>query len=206
MKKACVAALCFVLVCLVLVHGTLALPELNSVFQYVQGLLENGTPREDRSVMKVELLSDGTTQNLYPGGTVARSFYVKNSGTMGAYFRLVYALQYDEQSWSKLTVNFKADKSFTQCGWQDITIGSTPYKMMVFTYTKALEAGKQSPAVELTMTMNEAMTSEEMSRYRSDFLQTQVLAIECKSFTDGNYTTAEAALEAALPLDKLNPF
>lgn len=205
MKKAILAALVFIVVGFALVNGTFALPDLDEVFKTVTQLLEKGIPEPGGGTIDVALVSDNTPQQLYPGGTASRTTSVQNQGSKAVYFRLCYAIQYDESSWNKLTITFDAP-GHEQTGWRDITIGNTPYKMMVFTYTKDLAAGDYSPAVTLTIAMDDTVTSEEISRYRADFLQTQVLAIDPKPFTDKDITTAEDALDLALPLDTLNPF
>lgn len=207
MKKAILAALVFIVVGFALVNGTFALPDLDEVFAFVQQLGESlGLPTQDASgTIDVALVSDDTPQQLYPGGAASRVTRVKNQGTSPVYFRLCYAIQYDESSWNKLTIDFDTE-GYESTGWLDITIGNTPYKMKVFTYTKALPTGKISPDVKLTIAMEDSVTSEEISRYRSDFLQTQVLAIDPTPFTDANITTAVGALDLALPLKTLNPF
>jgi len=208
MKKALLAALCFIIVSLMLVNGTFALPDFSEVFQVVAELFENGIPEHGGpgTAVHVDLVSDNTPQSLYPGSEVSRAFRVNNLGTGDVYFRLVYAVQYDAESWPHLNIRFTAGSGFAEHAWKDITIGSTPYKMKVFTYTDALPAGSASPEVSISIAMDTAVTSGQLSRYRSDFLQTQVLAINPAPFTDEGYTTAAAALDLALPLDTLNPF
>ena len=208
MKKALLAGLCFVLIGFMLVDGTFALPDFNEIFQVVAELVEKGWPKQGGvgTAVHVDLVSDDEPQNLFPGSRVSRSFQVKNLGEGNVYFRLVYAVQYDAESWPKLDIRFTAGAGFTEHDWKDIAIGGAPYKMKVFTYTEALPANAVSPEVSISIAMDTAVTSEEISRYRSDFLQTQVLAIEPAPFTEKGYTTAEAALNMALPLDKLSPF
>lgn len=208
MKKAILAALVFIVVGFALVNGTFALPDLDKVFAYVKELGETlGLPQTGGagSTVDVALVSSDTPQQLYPGGAASRATAVKNQGTSAVYFRLCYALQYDESSWDKLTITFAAD-DYAQTDWLDITIGTTPYKMKVFTYPEALAIGAESPDVTLTIAMGSTVTNEEIGRYRADFLQTQVLAIDPKPFTAQNITTAEEALNLALPLGTLNPF
>ena len=205
MKKAILAALVFIVVGFALVNGTFALPDLDEVFKTVTQLLEKGIPEPGGGTIDVALVSDNTPQQLYPGGAASRVTRVKNQGTSPVYFRLCYAIQYDESSWNKLTITFAAD-GYDQTDWRDITIGNTPYKMMVFTYPAALLSWETSPEVKLTIAMDDSVTSEEISRYRADFLQTQVLAIDPTPFTDNDITTAEEALNLALPLGTLNPF
>ena len=205
MKKAILAALVFIVVGFALVNGTFALPDLDEVFKTVTQLLEKGIPEPGGGTIDVALVSDDTPQQLYPGGEASRVTRVKNQGTSPVYFRLCYAIQYDAASWHKLTITFDT-AGYKESDWLDITIGNTPYKMKVFTYTEALPTGKISPDVKLTIAMDDSVTSEEISRYRSDFLQTQVLAIDPTPFADKGITTAEDALNLALPLDTLNPF
>ena len=206
MKKALLAALCFIFAGFMLVNGAFALPDLQSVFESFLDWGEQGLPEAGGSIIDVELVSGGTSTNLYPGGSVSRNFHVDNEGSKDVYFRLVYAVQYDEKSWNNLTINFNEGFGFTEHDWQDISISGTPYKMKVFTYNNALSAGKSSSEVSISIAMNTAVTSEDLSRYRADFLQTQVLAIESQLFNNKGYTTAVAALDAALPLGTLNPF
>lgn len=207
MKKAILAALVFIVVGFALVNGTFALPDLDEVFANLTELLGDlGLPTQDASgTIDVALVSDNTPQQLYPGGAASRVTRVKNQGTSPVYFRLCYAIQYDQSSWPKLDVGFEA-AGYEQTGWLNITIGNTPYKMMVFTYKEALAAKDTSPDVKLTIAMDDSVTSEEIGRYRADFLQTQVLAIDPTPFTGEGITTAKDALELALPLDTLNPF
>lgn len=208
MKKAILAALTFIVVGFLLVNGTFALPDINEVFQTIADMV-NGAPEPGGAgtAVHVSLLSDNTPQQLYPGGAASRATRVRNEGSGSVYFRLVYALQYDADSWDKLTITFAADEDFVESGWLPISIGTTDYRMKVFTYTEALAAQAESPAVTLTIAMSTAITSEEISRYRSDFLQTQVLAIDPAPFTNKGYTTAEGALDLALPISAtFNPF
>lgn len=207
MKKAILAALTFIVVGFLLVNGTFALPDINEVFKTIADMV-NGAPEPGGAgtAVDVALVSNDVPQQLYPGGAASRATRVHNKGTGAVYFRLVYALQYDADSWDELTITFAAN-GYEQTDWQDITIGTVPYKMKVFTYTEALAAQAESPAVTLTIAMSTAITSEQVARYRSDFLQTQVLAIDPTPFTDEGYTTAIDALNLALPITPtFNPF
>lgn len=207
MKKALLVALCFVLVSFALVNGTFALPNLDEVFQAVTELLNGfGMPEEGGTTIDVEIVSDDEVQRLFPGGAVSRVSQVQNLGTGAVYFRLVYAVQYDEESWPHLDIDFTAGNEFTEHNWQDIKVGGTPYKMKVFTYNSELAAKASSPGVRISISMDTAVTSEQLARYRSDFLQIQALAIDPTPFTEKGFTTAKAALDKALPLDELNPF
>lgn len=209
MKKALFAALCFILVSLVLVNGTFALPNLNEVFADLTATLGEklGLPEKGGAgtAVHVALLSDDAPQRLYPGGAASRTNAVHNQGEGAVYFRLVYAIQYDAETWTKLDIDFLAGAGFEESLWRDITIGGTPFKMKVFTYTQALAADAKSPDVRLTIAMDTSVTSEQIGRYRSDFLQTQVLAIDPTPFAEKAHTALEA-LNLALPLDTLNPF
>lgn len=208
MKKALFAAVCFMLVSLMLVNGTFALPNLNEVFADLTALLgAKGLPEQGGAgtPVHVALLSDDAPQRLFPGGAASRINTVQNKGDGPVYFRLVYAIQYDAETWTKLDIDFYPGAGFEESPWRDIAIGGTPYKMKVFTYTQALAAGAKSPDVRLTIAMDASVTSEQISRYRSDFLQTQVLAIDPTPFAE-TASTAKAALDLALPIDTLNPF
>lgn len=209
MKKAILAALTFIVVGFLLADGTLALPDLDEVFAYVMELGDAlAHPTQDESgIIAVALVSDDSPQQLYPGGAASRTTAVRNEGTGEVYFRLCYAIQYNADSWHKLTITFAANEDFEESDWLSITIDGTPYQMKVFTYKEALAAGAASPDVKLTIAMDDSVTSEEIIRYRSDFLQTQVLAIDPTHFTNVGYTKAVDALDRALPIsDTFNPF
>ncbi|MBE5801326.1 MAG: hypothetical protein E7319_03465 [Clostridiales bacterium] len=209
MKKALLAAVCFILVCLVLINGTFALPDLDEVFADLTGWLgEFGLPEQGGAgtPVHVALVSDHTPQQLYPGGSASRVACVQNQGEGKVYFRLVYAIQYDADSWPELDIDFSVGNGFiTHDDWIPITIDQTPYRMKAFTYIAALDHGVSSPEVTLTITMSNSITSEQLARYRKDFVQMQVLAIDPTPFSDVAPSAVEA-LNMALPLDTLNPF
>lgn len=206
MKKALLAALCFILVSLVLVNGTFALPDWKEVFQSVAALVEDGIPEQGGTAVHVELVSNDGATRLFPGGAVSRVSHVKNLGDGNVYFRLVYAVQYVEESWNDLTIRFAAGAGFEESGWIDTTSSGRPYRMKVFTYTGELPAGTSSPEVSISIAMDADVTSEQLARYSDDFLQMQALAIDPAPFAEKGYATAKAALDAALPLNSLKPF
>jgi len=207
MKKALLMAMCFVLVSFALVNGTFALPNLEKVFQAVSDLLDKAVPEDGGGLLDVDLVSDDKKQMLLPGGEASRTFHVKNKGSAEAYFRLVCAIQYEESSWDKLTIDFAYDEdSFIEHDWKDIEIGEDTFRMWTFTYKNALLAGGESPKVGVSIAMASDVTNEQMKRYRSDFIKMQALAIETESFNKAGFDSAEKALEAALPLGTLNPF
>ncbi|MBP3428119.1 MAG: hypothetical protein J6M47_07655 [Clostridia bacterium] len=208
MKKGIIAALCFIVIGCSMVSGTFALPDLDKVFADLTGMLGHalGLPEAGGAEVDVALVTDTASGQLYPGGTATRSVYVKNQGAREVCYRLAYAVQYDAQSWDKLTLRFAADEGYIEHDWQEISISGVPYRMKVFTYDSALPAGQSSGGVSLTITMDRNITSEQIARYRSDFLQMQVLAIDPVPFREKGYTTAQAALDIALPLATLNPF
>lgn len=207
--KALLAGTCFVLISFMLVNGTFALPDLDEVFKAVLELGEKGLPQfgGKGTAVHVEILSDDTPQRLFPGGAVSRVSRVKNAGEGEVYFRLVYAVQYDLESWKYLDIDFEKGAGFEETQWRDVSVSGTPYKMKVFTYTRALEVGMETPPVTISIAMDTAVTSEQLSRYRSDFLKIQALAIDPAPFREeANITDAVQALDMALPIDKLNPF
>lgn len=209
MKKALLAALCFIIMGLALVNGTFAMPELDNIFadltETLGEVLGKAVKGGEGTAVHVEIVSDQTPQNLAPGGRVSRGFQVKNLGTDGVYFRMVYAVQYDAESWDSLTIRFDHNGSYKKDDWRDIEIGGVDYKMMALTYTGELAEGDLSSPVTLSIAMAPSVTGEQLGRYRSDFLKTRVLAIEPAPFVEKGYT-AEQALNLALPLDTLNPF
>ena len=108
MKKALLAAICFVLIGFMMVDGTFALPDLNDVFADLTSVLGDvlGLPQLGGSQVDVSIVSDNTAQSLYPGSTATRVSHVHNDGTDNVYFRLAYAIQYNEDSWDQLTITF----------------------------------------------------------------------------------------------------
>lgn len=207
MKKALLAALCLIIAGLMMMNGTFALPSLEDIFQTVSELIDKATPQDGGDNVKVALVLSDEPNSLYPGSTVSRTCKVKNEGDQSVYFRIACAIQYDEATWGQLGISFEHDDKFTATsGWKDITIGTTPYRMKVFTYKEALTENTTSDGVEISISMGTSVTSEQLAKYRADFLQIQALAIETEAFNDKDYDTAEGALNAALPLTGLNPF
>ncbi len=210
MKKALVAALAFVLVGFMLVNGTLAdvFNQARDIFATLGGTL--GAPTTDGD-FDVDLVNVGEVEQLYPGGKATHKVQVVNNGKRGACFRLAFAVQ-ETSAWERLDFTFSADESFIQSNWMDITVDGAPYNMKVFTYTATLDAGKASPVVSITIAMDKAVTTKQIEEFRSDFLKTQVLAIESATFLtapEGKtapYASAVDALDAALPLSNFNPF
>ena len=211
MKKALLVSLCFIVMGLVMLNGTFAgdfSEAISSVFADLSDTLGAvfGAPQAGEGTVDVKLVSDESASALFPGGEASRFFRVENAGTGDVYFRLAYAVQYDAETWENLHINFDAENGFsTHEGWKNITVSGTPYKMKVFTYNGVLPAGTTSPEVTISIAMDSSVTSEDMVRYRSDFLQTQALAIDPTPFIEKNYSVVQA-LDAALPLDTLNPF
>lgn len=210
MKKALVAALAFVLVGFMLVNGTLAdvFNQARDIFVNLGGTL--GAPTTDGD-FDVDLVNVGEVEQLYPGGKATHKVQVVNNGKRGACFRLAFAVQ-ETSAWEQLDFTFSADESFIQSNWMDITVDGAPYNMKVFTYTGTLDAGKSSPTVSITIAMDKDVTTAQIEQFRSDFLKTQVLAIDSTAFlTSENgkpapYASELDALEAALPLTNFNPF
>ena len=210
MKKALLAGICFVIISLVMVNGTFALPDLDQVFADLTSILgEWGLPEKGGAdtPVHVSLVTQQANRSLFPGGTASSTTVVRNEGSGDIYFRLVYAIQYDQASWHKLDIQFAAEPGFEEHDWQDIIASNgTKYKMKVFTYTRPLTAGTDSAGITLTITMDQSMTSEEISRYRTDFLKTQALAMDPTPFINKGIAAATEALDLALPLETLNPF
>lgn len=210
MKKALFAALCFILIGFIMVNGTFAQLDIGDIFKELGGAF--GSPTHAPGKVDVELVNVGKVEQLYPGSSATYAVAVKNNGSLDACFRLAFAVQYDAETWDKLNISFTAGNEFIRTEeWTDISVGGTPYRMHVFTSEKALAAAAQSGTVTITIAMDRDITSQQIVRYRSDFLQTQVLAIEADLFMqpdeNGAVTyTAVEALDMALPLDGFNPF
>lgn len=208
MKKALIASLCFILIGFAMAGSTYALPDLDSVFANLVELLGEtlGLPELGGTTVDVEIVTDTASGLLSPGGAASRKVSVRNQGSSGVYFRFACAVQYHADSWEKLTIRFDADDSYLESDWMAIDVDDKPYRMKVFTYQSELPAGADAPQITMHIAMDRSMTSAQMNRYSSDFVRMQVLAIEPKEFTQRNLTTAQQALDAALPLSTLNPF
>ena len=215
MKKALIAALCFIVVSILLVNGTFALPTAAEISQWFQTITSdlfgsNPFPEADAERVTVKVHSQ-VSGALYPGVSAVSESWVTNEGGNDVYFRLVYAIQYDAASWHKLHLDFACPASYAasltpegEYAWIDTTIGGVPYKAMVFSYTGALSGRAQAPQVALTIYMDPTMTNDDISRYNADFLQVQAFAIGAAPFTpEKGYATAIDALDAALPLDRI---
>lgn len=212
MKKALIAALCFIVVGFMMVNGTLAATfnEARDIFQDLTEKLGEafGMAATD-SKFDVDLIPVGSVEQLYPGGQATHTVKVKNQGDLNACFRLAFAVQ-ETTTWDKLSFTFSAPADYAVTDWMDITVGGTTYKMKVFTYTGTLAPKAESANIGVTIAMDKEVTSKQIGEYRSDFLKTQVLAIEADLFTtdkDGNQIRTPAqALDLALPLTDFNPF
>lgn len=216
MKKAILAALVFIVVGFALVDGTLA-STFNAALDIFADLTATlgqslGLAATDAS-FDVDLVTVGDAQQLYPGGKAATTVRVDNMGELPACFRLAFAVQ-KTSSWGQLECTFTVPEGFTgENNWREITVGGTPYYMAVFTYNEMLAVGGKSPEVSITIAMAKDVTTAQINEYRADFLKTQVLAIDATPFLTTKdsgtplYTSAAAALDAALPLsDTFNPF
>lgn len=202
MKKALLAAVCFILVCVALVHLQPTLPGLGDLF----GASSPSDANTGGKPVHVTLVTDSTKQMLFPGGTVTRSSVVRNDGEGSACFRLAYAIQYDEESWPHLDISFDADPAYAVTNWWPITVDGTPFMMKVFSYSKAIEPDESSPGVTISITMDHSFTNEQMARFREDFLQIKAMAVDPTPFLKGNVTTITQVLDVALPLNTFSPF
>lgn len=218
MKKLLLLALCLVLAGLLAVNGTFAAEftqtvseVVSSLFETVQGLA-SPEPTVDPTIFSVALVYPDNNSSelpmLFPGSEIERKIAVCNdSSENAAYFRIAFAVQ--SEAFPHVTLYFNDDGSYTWLDdWRNITVGGRDYKLMIGTYTTALEPGNTSSAALLSVAMSETVTSEQMAEINEDFLQVQVLAINAEDFDANTYTTAKAALDAALPIDSkdFNPF
>jgi len=218
MKKILAVAACLMLCGSLLVGGTLAADlsgMAQDIFMDLTDLLGDIAGKVGLSgtgkTVKVEIVTYGEPQMISPGGSAASTSTVKNEGTGSAYFRLAYAVQREQDAWNKLDIAFDYDESaysvYPESGWKEIDVSGTPFMMKVFTYKQALAPGAPSQSITLEIAMGGGVTGEQLSRYRSDFLQMQALAVGAEDFVkDGAPLSAEAALDYALPLETLNPF
>jgi len=198
-------ALSLLLAGVLAVNSTLALPDIQQIFSNLTAWLrELGTPDRGGSAVRVSLVNDPADTPLSPGSAASSETAVRNDGADSVYFRLAYAVQYDAETWDQLTIDFDDhfDAFAETSGWQEMFIGSTPFRLKVFTYKHTLASGETSPEITLTVRMDADFTSEQFARYRSDFLQIQALAIETDAFAD-EFDGAQAALDAAIPIENI---
>lgn len=207
MKKLLILVLCLSLAGLLAVNGTFAMSDVSSAFQKLTDFLGDlGMPQHGGNKIDVQIISDNTPQILSPGTSATRTVYVKNQGSDPAYFRFAIAVQYDEETWNDLTIAFNTE-GYSVSDWTEISVSNTPYRMKVFTYEQALGSDSASPEIAMTVSMKADVTSEQLARYRSDFIQMKVLAIETDSFKKNDVPmSASDALNMALPLQSFNPF
>ncbi|MBP3649392.1 MAG: hypothetical protein J6K73_06375 [Clostridia bacterium] len=218
MKKSILLALCLALAGLLAVNGTFAAEftqtvseVVSTLFKTVQGLA-HPEPTVDPSVFSMSLVYPDNNSSelpmLFPGSEVERKIAVRNDSSENtAYFRIAFAVQ--AEAFPYMTLSFNNDGTYAWLNeWRNITIGGRDYKLMIGTHSNPLEAGKTSSAALLSVAMSETVTSEQMVQIDEDFLQVQVLAINANDFDENTYTTAKAALDAALPIDStdFNPF
>lgn len=234
MKKTILLTLCLSMAGLLAVNGTFAFTMtevvsnlFTTVTDWITG--DAAKPYEgggfDVNIVYLDsegnILTNGNTQQLLPGGTVEQRISVRNvsqadegKNPPSAFFRIALAIQ-DEIA-DQLTLNINE----THYKWNalpNIRIGTTDYRLLVATYCEKLMAGATAPAATLSVSLNENVTSTQLSRIRQDFLQVQVMAIDADSFANalanGNIqplegqSEAEAVLDKALPLtSNFNPF
>lgn len=129
-----------------------------------------------------------------------------------AYFRVAIAV--DANIFGLLKINFnKADDRYLwEENWTDITAKGRAYKMMVATYTDALEPGKKSPPFMLQVAMDKNATNEDYAKIDSNFILITAMAVDADALKDKNDENAVRpgaieTLDAAVPVDsQLNPF
>jgi len=224
MKKVFLLVLCLALAGLLAVNGTFALPNADEVSEWFQDLRHLigealGLPTADKTQFDVSLVysDNGQTAALMPGDNLRHSVAVANgSESSPAYFRIAIAVQ--ESAWNHMTVQASGDRYAWLDEWRDIEIGDRSFKMMIATCKDELPVGETSAAVQLDVSMDLSITTEQMEQIDADFLQIQVLAVDANAFEDAktsgkiiaayDQTWAEAVLDQALPIDsaEFNPF
>jgi len=135
------------------------------------------------------------------GGAVDKFISVENSGSeYSAYFRTAISVRCtgDEEFFrSNLKFNLN-DTDYIWSDWQKT--GSDTYTN-VATYRYALAPGETSPAMLLQIALDKSMTNEEMEKFGADFeINVHTAAIDVTTFAKNELTTAEAALNAAVPV------
>lgn len=129
-----------------------------------------------------------------------------------AYFRVAVAV--DANIFNLLKINFNmADSRFIwEDGWMDITVDGRVYKMMIATYTEALQPGEKSPPFMLQVAMDKTATNEDYANIDSQFIRITAMAVDADALTDKDEQNAQRpgaveTLNAAVPIDEnLNPF
>lgn len=129
-----------------------------------------------------------------------------------AYFRVAVAV--DANIFNLLKINFnKADGRFIWADkWMDITVDGRGYKMMIATYTEALQPGEKSPPFMLQVAMDKTATNEDYAKIDSQFMRITAMAVDADALTDKEEQNAQRpgaaeTLNAAVPVDEnLNPF
>ena len=119
-----------------------------------------------------------------------------------AYFRIAFAVQ--EEAFPLLYLNFNRE-DYEWTDWKEIKIDGRAYRMIVATYDKPLAVNEVSPAALMQVALDRETTSADADKIAGDFIQIQVMAIDSAPFNEKNMTASEA-LNAALPLENLNPF
>ena len=257
-KLIMVLTVCIVLGGVLATNGTFAFLNNVNVTEIFSDLLEllgadNGTPQNDESLFKVELVLqtrdssgeltttsevpmlipavyadnygwktheahiDGETYYLWTtedgiNGIVDKFVSVVNKSEVDmsaespiyreAYFRIAFAVQ--QEAYDFLHLNFN-EVDYTWSDWKQISINGRSYQMIVATYTKPLAVNETSPAALMQVALDKKTTSADAEKISSDFLQIQVMAIDATPFKETD-CTVEQALDAALPLNSLNPF
>ena len=133
-------------------------------------------------------------------------------GAKDAYFRVAIAV--DANIFHLLKINFnKADSRYLwQNQWLDITVDGRAYKMMVATYTEALEPGEKSPPFMLQVAMDKTATNKDYAKIDGHFIRITAMAVDADALTnpdDQNAVRPSAVetLDAAVPVNEnLNPF
>lgn len=136
----------------------------------------------------------------------------EDEGAKDAYFRVAIAV--DANIAHLLKINFnKADSRYVwEDNWLDITVGGREYKMMIATYTEALEPGEKSPPFMLQVAMDKTATNEDYAKIDSNFMRITAMAVDADALTDKQDQNAvrPGALETlnvTVPVDEnLNPF
>ena len=133
-------------------------------------------------------------------------------GAKDAYFRVAIAV--DANIFHLLKINFnKADNRYIWANnWMDITVDGRAYKMMIATYTQALEPGEKSPPFMLQVAMDKTATNEDYAKIDHHFMRITAMAVDADTLTDATDPDAVRPgaverLDVAVPVNEnLNPF
>jgi len=126
---------------------------------------------------------------------VDKFVFVRNTGRSNAYVRTIIAIEapgYDANNLLHVNINDTDGVTMTDA-WTGIKIDDTDYVYAVFTYTDALEPGKETPVSLAQVFLDKVTTNEDMVAFGETW---EILALS-QAVQAAGFDTAEAALNEA---------